>query len=305
MLNFSVKRGSVVAAVVLSYLMLAPVLVSAQDIEVGHKAYDEGDYTRAFNEYQRLALQGNAPAQHALAYLYQAGQGVPQDYEEAMRLYRLAADQGYVSSQVNIGQLYYDGQGVPQDYTEAMRWYRMAADQGEFGAQYQLGEMYSSGLGVPQDRAEAIRWYRMAADQGYAPAQFTIGFSYSNGLELPQDDAKAEHWYRLAAEQGHEMAKRALANMGVSSGSTEVANGTKVPASEIMAYCLKVSTLGRDVAEQIASNSRVSVGSVSLIKTYGITECWGTFDTDKGPMDRRIVGIRRDGSGIYYVDIIL
>jgi TPR repeat protein len=181
-LNFSVKRGALVVVVaVLSYLMLTPTYASAQDYEAGEKAYSQGDYTSAFNEWQPLASQGDVLAQEKLGFMYQRGLGVPQDYSEAVRWYRLAADQGEASAQVKLGFMYEGGRGVPQDDAEAVRWYRLAAEQGNARAQNNLGVMYDKGRGVPQDDAEAVRWFRLAAEQGNKTAQKNLQSSLRSG----------------------------------------------------------------------------------------------------------------------------
>ncbi|KAF8947428.1 hypothetical protein BGZ52_007849, partial [Haplosporangium bisporale] len=56
-----------------------------------------------------------------------------------MEWYLKAADQGHMGAQFNIGFLYDDGQGVPQDYSQAMKWYLKAADQGDMDAQLNIG----------------------------------------------------------------------------------------------------------------------------------------------------------------------
>ena len=69
------------------------------------------------------------------------------------------------SAQFNLGYMYDEGQGVPQDHAEAVRWYRKATDQGRDDAQFNLACMYESGQGVPQDYAEAHMWLNLAASR--------------------------------------------------------------------------------------------------------------------------------------------
>ena len=66
-------------------------------------------------------------------------------------------------AQFYLGFLYNAGQGVPQDYTQAVFWWRKAADQGDPEAMYNLGAMYSTGKGVPQDYVEGHKWRNLAA----------------------------------------------------------------------------------------------------------------------------------------------
>ena len=98
------------------------------------------------------------------------------------------AEQGHADAQSRLGYMYDTGEGVPQDDVEAVKWYRLAADQGHDAAQYLLGVMYNSGRGVPQDYTQAFIWYRLAADQGYAAAQYNLGVLYDTGQGVPQDD---------------------------------------------------------------------------------------------------------------------
>jgi uncharacterized protein len=70
------------------------------------------------------------------------------DYETAMRLFRPLAEQGNADAQANLGFMYQNGQGVPQDDKRAIAWYRKAADQGNDYGQTNLGFMYESGRGV-------------------------------------------------------------------------------------------------------------------------------------------------------------
>ncbi len=41
------------------------------------------------------------------------------DYATALKFWRPLAEQGYAEAQINLGFLYENGQGVPQDYAEA------------------------------------------------------------------------------------------------------------------------------------------------------------------------------------------
>ena len=176
-------------------------------------AHERRDYTTALRLVRPLADQGNALAQYKLGYMYDNGEGVPQNYAEAMKWYRLAAEQGDADAQTSLGSMYDNGAGVPQNYAEAMKWYRLAAEQGDADAQTSLGYMYGNGEGVPQNYAEAMKWYRLAAEQGDADAQTSLGSMYDNGAGAPQNYDEAMKWYRLAAEQGNALAQYSLGSM--------------------------------------------------------------------------------------------
>ena len=83
----------------------------------------------------------------------------------------MAAEQGLVEAQFSLGFIYDNGNGVPQNDTEAVRWYRMAAEQGLAKAQSSLGYMYATGEGIPKDYVQAYAWSNIAASQGDEPAK--------------------------------------------------------------------------------------------------------------------------------------
>jgi TPR repeat protein len=98
-----------------------------------------------------------------------------------------------------LGWVYDIGQGVPQDYAEAVKWFRLAAEQGEANAQLGLGVMYGLGKGVPQDYTEGVKWLNLAASRAsganaksYAELRDTVA-----GRMTPQQIAEAQ---RLARE---------------------------------------------------------------------------------------------------------
>ena len=120
---------------------------------------------------------------------------------------RRQAEQGNASAQSYLGFMYETGEGVPQNGAEAVKWYRLAADQGDAVAQITLGLMYANGRGVLEDAPEAVKWLRLAADQGVAAAQFNLGVMYANGGGLPEDYVLGYAWLNLAATQGSETAR--------------------------------------------------------------------------------------------------
>jgi len=151
-------------------LMLLVIPAQAQDFYTGLAAALRGDYATALQEWRPLAEQGDASAQFNLGWMYDKGEGVPQDDREAVRWYRRAAEQGDAKAQNNLGVMYNNGEGVAQDYREAVRWYRRAAEQGNAKAQNNLGMMYNNGEGVAQDYITAHVWFNIAAANGNTKA---------------------------------------------------------------------------------------------------------------------------------------
>lgn len=133
----------------------APVAAHCDDPSAG--AEDK------LKELRPLAANGDARAQFELGFMYERGNGVPQDYKESASWYLKAAEQGNASAQFHIGQMFDIGKGVMQDYREAASWYLKAAGQGEALAQLYLGFLYEHGQGVPVDKVQAYKWYSLAA----------------------------------------------------------------------------------------------------------------------------------------------
>ena len=163
---------------------------SEAQVNLGN-AYRDGDgvtqdYTEALKWYRLAAEQGYAFDQ----------------YNEVLKLYRLAAEKGDTDAQYNLAWMYNNGEGVPEDDVEAVKWYRLAAEQGDADAQSNLGFMYDEGEGVAEDDAEAVKWYRLAAEQGKASAQYNLGVMYENGEGVLQNNVRSHMWYGIASTNG-------------------------------------------------------------------------------------------------------
>ena len=162
----------ILTAFLLFFLMACPM--HAGPIEDATKAYGRGDYKTAYQLINPLAEKGDAVAQFILGFMYDEGQGVPQDYAEAAKWYRRAAIQGNKAAQHNLGLI---------DHAETEKWYRRAAEPGNAAARHNLGLM--------EDHSGTETWYRRAAEPGNPAAQPNPGH---------MNHAETEKWYRRAAE---------------------------------------------------------------------------------------------------------
>jgi len=158
-------------------------------------------------ETQQRANQGDALAQTALGFIYQSGEGVPEDFMQAAVWYRIAADQGYAPAQANLGVMYSNGTGVPQDFSQAASWLLESAEQGYAPAQANLGVMYSNGTGVSQDDVEAYKWLSLAVSgltdntqQGYADYRNATARQMTPA-QLDEAQTRAADW-QAAFENG-------------------------------------------------------------------------------------------------------
>ena len=107
--------------------LLIPASCAVAPLEDGRKAYERGDYSKAFRRMKPFAEQGDAKAQFKLGLLYYNGQGVPQDYSEAAKWYRKAAERNVTQARLSLGMMHYKGEGVPKDYVLSYMWFGLAA----------------------------------------------------------------------------------------------------------------------------------------------------------------------------------
>ena len=99
----------------------------AGDILKGFDAYNRGDYSGAFAEWEDLAANGDAIAQSSLGIMYHLGQGVSQDDFKAFDLLNQSARQGFAPAQMSLGHLYENGLGTKLDQGRAFMWFSISA----------------------------------------------------------------------------------------------------------------------------------------------------------------------------------
>ena len=107
----------------MKYILILTVLLASTTIAAA-----------TFDETMAAAKQGEAYAQHNIGYMYDNGEGVPENDAEAVKWYRKAADQGYADAQYNLGFGYATGEGVPENNIRAYVWWSMAKTQGQTSA---------------------------------------------------------------------------------------------------------------------------------------------------------------------------
>jgi hypothetical protein len=120
---------------------------------------------------QLAALEGRgdvAPADSRLAEARRLeGDG---KLPEAIAAYRAIAEAGDARGLTRLAWLHEAGRGVPRSLDEAARLFRQAAEAGEAEGQYALSVMLDTGAGQARNPEEALRWLRAAAASGYQPA---------------------------------------------------------------------------------------------------------------------------------------
>lgn len=146
---------------VMVFILMA-VDVSAGIIEANN-ASDNGDYKNAFNEYKKLAEEGNPEAEFAIGIMYMEGNGTEKAPSLGFSWTKKAAEKKWPAAQYNLGLMYDNGDGVERNYKKAVELYFKASAQGVTAATIALGSMYVEGHGVERNLVVAYALYKFAS----------------------------------------------------------------------------------------------------------------------------------------------
>jgi hypothetical protein len=108
------------------------------------------------------------------------------------------AEQGSARAQTRLGFMFETGDGVPQNYAEAVYWYGRAAEQGDPDAQYLLGNCLNLGLGVPRSPILAYKWFNLAASRTRAGEEREHRARMRNAVANRLNDAILEEAQMMA-----------------------------------------------------------------------------------------------------------
>lgn len=89
-----------------------------------------GQHAQAAALYTELAAGGDHRAQTRLAWMFEAGRGVPRSLPEAARRFELAARAGEPEAQYALAVMHRTGQGRERDLAQSLSWLRLSAAQG-------------------------------------------------------------------------------------------------------------------------------------------------------------------------------
>lgn len=106
------------------------------------------DYNKAFAFYRKCAMQGYAPAQNALGFMYLSGEGINRDDTLAFKWLKSAADQDYAPALLNISYLYIDGIGTDIDVQKGLNCIYAAAKKGCDDARFTLESRIAECMGI-------------------------------------------------------------------------------------------------------------------------------------------------------------
>ena len=91
-------------------------------------------------------------------------------HTQASVVYQRGADAGDLRAGTRLAWMYEAGRGVPRDLAHAAGLFMSAAQAGDAEAQFAMAVMCRTGRGQPKDRAQAMVWLTQSAAQNYPPA---------------------------------------------------------------------------------------------------------------------------------------
>lgn len=135
------------------------------------------------------------------------------DIADGVALLQEAADENFAPAQHRLARMYEAGEGVAADRVLARQWTERAAAGGNVRAMHDLGVYFARAQDVPADEAAAFRWFRQAAEFNLADSQFNLGVLYQQGRGVGVSPEEALFWFMLAARQGDEGAAERVAQL--------------------------------------------------------------------------------------------
>lgn len=161
------EGGSSKAQYRLAQLYLEGRIVAADPARAEHwlaRAAAQGDDGAA---EQLAALRSGATDDPYLAARRLESNG---DASTAAQHYARLSDAGHLRARTRLAWLHEAGRGVPRDLARAADLFESAAAGGEAEAQFALSVMLRTGVGRGQDAAAADAWLNKAAAAGYPEA---------------------------------------------------------------------------------------------------------------------------------------
>ena len=141
---------------ILILLFLLITKLSFADFESGLKAFNNGDYKTALNNWKPMAEEGVSNAQYNVALMYHNGLGVTQDYNEAFKWLLMSSAQGNLNSIRLLSTMYALGNGIKKDYLKSYMWAKIGADNDDQNSKLMMDGLIKEMSNSDIDKANAL-----------------------------------------------------------------------------------------------------------------------------------------------------
>lgn len=214
-------------------------------VKHGKTAYQNGDYNKAFENFNRAALAGHTEARYLLGSMYENGLGSQRDYNKAFANYLLAAQDNHLEAAYKVGLFYYEGKGVrSKDITNAKFWLKRANNH-EASSLLRTIEAEENKVSEKEEKEEVVikkvetdaeiiakqvsggdsyfnngfykdayEWYIVAANKGDSYSQDKVAWMLYMGKGVKKDRNAGIEWWKKAARQGNVSAINYLTRLG-------------------------------------------------------------------------------------------
>lgn len=155
------------------------------------------DFSKAFNEYKKLADKGDDFAQYKVGCCYYDGKGVISSLSTAITYWRMAAEQGNMEACRKMVDVTYDNSSKKE-------WLKKLADNGDADAMLKLADLSKGNM--------KLQWLHKAYDMNNAKAYFNLGQLYYEGKEegIVQNYSRAYRYFLMAESLGYAKAQERI-----------------------------------------------------------------------------------------------
>jgi uncharacterized protein len=166
-----------------------------RELEMGHELPEPNEGIR-FKEH-REALQ---------AYN-------EKNYTKAFEIWSKEVSYKNDQAMTNLGLLYLKGEGVDKDYNKAREWFEKASEYDNDSANFNLGQMYQAKIGVEEDDEKAIHYFRKAVQKGHKQANLRLALLLLKNRSNVENVKEGFGAMITAANGGNMMAKMQIAGL--------------------------------------------------------------------------------------------
>ena len=146
----------------LNYMKRAEKNDLAAMTQMGHRRYDEGDYSSAFKYYTKAAALGYMDAHAKLADLYYEGEGVEKAEKKALHHWEEAAIGGHAGARHNLAV-------IEPDTEKAVKHLIIAANLGDEDSMKELWKFYAEGYVKKDVLTATLRSHHDAVEATKSP----------------------------------------------------------------------------------------------------------------------------------------
>jgi len=146
--------------------LVSAYLLGCSDYQKARSAYEAGEYTKAFQIFEKLSQAGDSQAQYDLSQMYIQGIGTPKSIEQGWIWLNRAAEKGNIQSMLELGVRYQASANLANSEEMAFFWFQKAAMAGSPVGQYNLAHLYEFGKHTPADLMKAYVWMTLSYKSG-------------------------------------------------------------------------------------------------------------------------------------------